>query len=105
MTSKSDMNTKYLVKVKKMKLRSKDRFCKTIKSKPRQCSKGSTDKIFVSSPVKKMDKKYVVKVQKREKKKFVKKEEKSVEYDKQENKEGVLDVSKYFDNRWKKRKI
>ena len=55
-------------KVKKMELRSNDRFCKTIKSKLRQCSKGSTDKIFVSSPVKKMDKKDVLKVQKKEKK-------------------------------------
>ena len=91
------------VKVKKMELRSKDRFSKTIKSKLRKCSKGSTDKIFVSSPVKKMDKKDVLKVQKKEKKKFVKKEEKSVQYDKEENKEGVLGVSKYFDNRWKKR--
>ena len=88
-----------------MELRSKDRFCKTIKSKLRQCSKGSTDKIFVSSPVKKMDKKDVLKVQKKGKKKFVKKEEKSVQYDKEGNKEGVLDVSKYFENHWKKGKI
>ena len=90
------------VKVKKMELRSKDRFCKTIKSKLRQHSKGSKDKIFVSSPVQKMDKKDVLKVQQKEKK-IVKKEEKSVQYDKEENKEGVLDVSKYFENRWEKR--
>ena len=42
------------VKVKKMELRSKDRFCKITKSKLRPCSKGSKDKIFVSSPVKKI---------------------------------------------------
>ena len=52
-----------------------------------------------------MDKKHVVKVQKKEKKEFVKKEEKSVKYDKEDNKEGVLDVLKYFEDRWKKGKI
>ena len=63
------------VKVKKMELRSEDRFCKTIKSKLRQWSKGSTDKIFWPSPVKKRDKKHVLKVQKKEKKKFVNEED------------------------------
>ena len=52
-----------------------------------------------------MDKKHVVKVEKKEKMKFVKKEEKSVKYDKEDNKEGVLDVSKYFEDHWKKGKI
>ena len=93
------------LKVKKMELRSEDRFHKLLtKSKLRQCSKSSKNKIFLSSPVKKMDKKHVVKVQKKEKKEFVKKE-KSVKYDKEDNKEGVLDVSKYFEDRWKKGKI
>ena len=65
----SKSKKKYIkVKVKKMKLRSKDRFCKTIKSKLRQCSKGSMDKMFLSSPLKKKDKKHVLKVQKKEKK-------------------------------------
>ena len=100
----SKRKKKYIkVKVKKMELRSEDRFCKTIKSKLRQCSKGSMDKIFVSSPVKKMNRKDVLKVQKKEKMKFVKKEEKIVQYYNEENKEGVLDVSKYFENCWKKR--
>ena len=41
-------------KVKKMELRSKDRFWKLLtKSKLRLCSKSSKDKIFLSSPVKK----------------------------------------------------
>ena len=94
------------LKVKKMELRSEDRFWKLLtKSKLRPCSKGSKDKIFLSSPVKKMDKKHVVKVQKKEKKEFVKKEEKSVKYDKEDNKEGVLGVSKYFEDCWKKGKI
>ena len=102
----SKSKKKYIkVKVKKMKLRSEDTFCKIIKSKLRQCSKGSRDKMFLSSPVKKRDKKHVLKVQKKEKKKFVNEQEKSVEYDKEENKEGVLDVSKYLDNCWKKGKI
>ena len=86
-----------------MELRSEDRFCKLLtKSKLRQRSKISKDKIFLSSPVKKMDKKHVVKVQKKEKKEFVKKEEKSIKYEKEDNKE-VLDVSKYFEDHWKKR--
>ena len=90
--SKSKKNDIKL-EVKKMELRSKDRFPKLLtKSKLRSCSKSSNDKIFLSSHVKKMDKKHVVKVQKKEKQKFVKKEEKSVNYDKEENKEGVLDV-------------
>ena len=87
-----------------MELRSEDRFCKLLtKGKLRQHSKSSKDKIFLSSPVKKLDKKHVVKVQKKEKKEFLKKEEKIVKYDKKDNKEGVLDVSKDFEDHWKKR--
>ena len=64
----SKSKKKYIkVKVKKMELRSEDRFCKTIKSKLRQCSKGSMDKLFVSSPVKKMDKKDVLKYKRKKK--------------------------------------
>ena len=57
------------LKVKKMELRSEDRFQKLLtKSKLRLRSNSSKDKIFLSSPVKKMDKKHVVKVEKKEKK-------------------------------------
>lgn len=85
-------------KVKKMELRSRDRFGKFLtKSKLRVHSQSKKEKVF--------GKKKVVKVEKIEKKKLVKKEEKSVKYDKENKKERLLDVEKYLEDRWKTGKI